>query len=118
MIMNTFSDWLNKQIQASNLTYSEISRRGGPSHARISQVVAGAKPGLEFCLSISQALHIPPERVFRQAGHLPPRIIGNNESDEILDYFQALSERNRKTVLALARTLHEQQTEYTIDEAD
>ena len=67
---------------------------------------------MEFCQDIARVLKVPPERVFRKAGHLPPRIIGNDEADELLDFFESLNERNRQTILSMAHTLHEQQAEY------
>ena len=113
MTSTEFSEWLAEEVTTRGWSYRELARRAGLSSGAISQVVTQKNfPGIEFCQGIARAFQIPPERVFRQAGHLPPRIIGNNESNEILDYFQALNTQNRQTLLALARTLHEQQSEY------
>jgi len=57
---------------------------------------------------------VPPERVFRKAGLLPPRVIGNayfEERDELMDYFEALEPQQRETALRIIRTLYEQQEE-------
>ena len=115
--MNEFSNWLLKEIKEAGLSYSEISRRGGPSHARISQVISSAKPGLDFCIGIAHVLNIPRKRVFRKAGFLPsrPHVIGE-QKEELDDYYEALSQADRGRLVAIAKTLHEQQTKYNADE--
>lgn len=67
-----FIDWLRKTISDSNLSYNEIGRRGGISHARISQVLAGENPGADFCIGIARGLALDPVTVLRIAGILPP----------------------------------------------
>lgn len=118
MANTDFSEWLLTEIESRGLSYSEVARRGGLSHARISQVISGSNPGADFCTSIARALDLPPERVFRIAGLLPPRIIGGEHPEQkaqLLDYFEALDERGRDTALAMLRTLYEQRGPYAAE---
>lgn len=59
-----FRDWLLDQIRTSGLSNSEIARRGGISHARISQVLRGEAPGEKFCRGIARAV-----TWMRRSGH-------------------------------------------------
>jgi len=66
-------------------------------------------------LGIARALGVPPERVFRKAGILPPHIIGDEDDErkgELLDYYESLTDERRDTALALVRTLYERQGPY------
>lgn len=112
-----FIDWLNTEINTRGWTSNELARRAELSSGAISLVLSGQRsPGPDFCLGIARALRIPPERVFRQAGLLPPYIIGDEDEKnehELIDYYRTLTPHNRNTILTLARALHEQQSEYT-----
>ena len=67
-----FIEWLTDKIRTGGLSYSELARRGGMSHARISQVMAGETPGADFCVKLARALGESPEYVLRLAGILDP----------------------------------------------
>lgn len=114
-----FATWLEKQIEKRGWSYREFSRRGELSSGAVSKVInRHSFPGPEFCHGVARALGVPPERVFRKAGLLPPHIIGDEAQDrknELLDYFEALDEQRRQTALALIRTLYEQQGPYAAE---
>lgn len=67
-----FTEWLTRKIRETGLSYSELARRGGMSHARISQVMGGETPGADFCVKLARALGESPEYVLRLAGILEP----------------------------------------------
>lgn len=73
-------------------------------------------PGPDFCNNIARALNVPPERVFRLAGLLPPVIIGQEQEQELLNYFNYLNSYDRHTILILARALHEKHADYQLDD--
>jgi transcriptional regulator with XRE-family HTH domain len=113
-----FSEWLTDRVEERGWSFRELSRRADLSSAVISQVVTRKSfPGLDFCLGISRALDIPPERVFRKAGYLParPRII-SEQKEELDDYYEALDQSDRDRLVAIAKTLHEQQESYDVGE--
>jgi len=66
-----FQDWLSEEIRKSGLSYSEIARRGGITHGRISQVIGGENPGMAFCAGIARGLNLPPDLVLEKAGIIP-----------------------------------------------
>lgn len=100
----TFSEWLQQKITESGLSQSEIARRGGTSHARISQVLAGEKPGASFCLAIARAFHLPPEYVLEKAGIVPPIPSTNDDTtlSELIEVARKLSPEKRQEVLKFA----------------
>lgn len=101
---NDFVTWLENEMDARGWTNSETARRAGVSASNISMTLSRTKfPGVEMCRGLARAFHIPPERVFRIAGILPPRVIGSEKNhEELLDYYDALSERNRRALIAMA----------------
>lgn len=101
---DSFSHWLLEEFEARGLSYSEVARRGGISHARISQVIGGDKPGKRFCKSIAKALDYPDVVVFRKAGILPPAQEEDAEYwQELRHYLGQLSYRDRIRVIQMVK---------------
>ena len=70
---STFIKWLSAEIDDRGWTLREMARRSDLTHVAISNVLNEVRnPGVEFCLKVARAFHVPPERVFRRAGLLPP----------------------------------------------
>ncbi len=117
--MTTFTEWLNERLENIGWSYNELARRAGLSSGGVSLVMTEARrPGPEFALGVARALRIPPERVFRKAGILPPRIIGGEDKErksELPDLYEALGDRDRNTALAVIRTLYEQRGPYVAE---
>jgi transcriptional regulator with XRE-family HTH domain len=99
----TFSKWLLEKIEESGWSYSEIGRRGHISHARISPVINGEKPGWDFCVAIARVFQVPPEEVFRRAGLLPFSHDMTSEEAEALHLFRQLGPVERKRILQSMR---------------
>ena len=100
-----FVDWLTGEIRQSGLSYSEIARRGGITHGRISQVMSGELPGANFCLGIARGLNLPPEEVMRRAGILPSLPPEVAEEREVIRIVRELSRQLRQSALAMLRGL-------------
>lgn len=101
-----FGEWLREKIDDSGMTYREIGRRAGFSHATISNIINGhRKPGIKFCRAIAKALVIPPDTVLRMAGLLPT--MADFEGDltfaELWDVVRNMSLEERIEVLAYAQ---------------
>jgi transcriptional regulator with XRE-family HTH domain len=103
----TFSKWLLEKIEDSGLSYSEIGRRGEISHARISQVIGGEKPGWDFCVAIARVFRVPPEEVFRRAGLLPANPNMTPEERELLHLYRQLGDEQQKMALRALRAWSE-----------
>lgn len=101
----TFNEWLLGKIRESSLSNSEIGRRGGISHARISQVLAGEAPGVDFCKAIARGLQLPPEEVLRMAGHLPAVPPEVEDEREMIGLYRRLDAPVRRSMLETMRSL-------------
>ena len=64
-------DWLNDQLEKTNLSQSEASRRAGLGPNAISEIINGRTPGLKVCVALADLFGFSPEYVLRLAGHLP-----------------------------------------------
>ncbi|WP_322792910.1 helix-turn-helix transcriptional regulator [Bellilinea sp.] len=69
-----FSDWLLNEINKRGWSQAELARRAGIPRQIISNYInrQREKPDSDVLVSISRALNLPPETVFRAAGLLPP----------------------------------------------
>ena len=113
-----FSNWLKEELKARGWNQSNLARRSNITSGQISRIISGTRGiGPDACHAIARALNIPSERVFRKAGFLPsrPHVIGE-QKEELDDYYEALSQADRGRLVAIAKTLHEQQTKYNADE--
>ena len=107
MANKTFAEWLLSELDERGLSYSEAARRGGISHARISQVISGGNPGPEFCLGVADALNLPALTVFQKAGLLPSESKTSSKGREALHLFEKLSLAQQELVLTQIRALVE-----------
>lgn len=100
-----FNEWLLTQIEESGLSYSEIGRRAGFSHARISQVVNGDPASAEFCIAIAKALMIPPTTALRRAGYLSPIGIDDEEWEGLRYSYEILTDDGKRYIRTTIRAL-------------
>jgi transcriptional regulator with XRE-family HTH domain len=122
----TFSEWLSKEIKDRGLSFAEVARRGGISHARISQVISGGeKAGADFCLGIARALNKSPYEILRRAELLPPEPEQSPGEADMLHNYRRLPKSKQQFVLDMMRgllgappqpTLTDSREQYTIEE--
>lgn len=69
-----FSGWLIEQMQARNLSQSDLARASGLTRQAISYYLSekSKSPDGDALTKIAHALHVSPIVVFRKAGLLPP----------------------------------------------
>jgi len=78
----TFGDWLMDKLNQKDWSQADLARRSGVSRTSISDIISGRRQvGKDLAVSVSEALALPLEEVFRAAGLLPSR----PDSDEIVD---------------------------------
>ena len=111
MTNDDFSLWLLREIEERGWSYSETARRGGISHARISQVIAGNNPGEEFCQAIARAFKIPVIEVMRRAGILEPLPAEPTRAQiaQLLECFDEMTIEERIEVLRYVRWVRERE---------
>lgn len=93
-----FSEWLQGEMTARDLSQSELARLAGVTRSAINGVVTGARgPGRDLCVGIARAFKIPPEEVFRIAGLLPPAK-SNDRVDRLIYQIEELDEEDQATI--------------------
>jgi len=106
-LMNEFISWLDEELNLRGWNDSNLAKRAKLSQSVISKARSGIRPiKWEACISIADALKMPPEIVLRKAGLLPENTSqqSNPEIDELAHLFQQLSADDRKHILSIART--------------
>lgn len=111
-MVDELASWIRREAETRGWSLREVARCAGVSHTAIINVANGrTRPGAHFCLRIAQALHVPPEEVYRRAGLLPPV---SAESAALLEanfLFAQLSDNEQETVLTMMRALAEKRHE-------
>lgn len=100
-----FSDWLLNEINKRGWSQAELARRAGISRQIISNYInrQREKPDSDVLVSISRALNLPAETVFRAAGLLPPVSEDTEYQEEFFHLLSQLSPQERQEILELLR---------------
>ena len=71
METKNFSDWLLEQLRANNMSQADLARASGLTPQAISNYINDPfrKPDTSAVIAIAGALKLPPDLVFRHAGH-------------------------------------------------
>ena len=85
-------DWLNEQLERTNLSQSEASRRAGLGPNAISEIINGRTPGLKVCVALAEFFGHSPEWVLRLAGHLPDRAPRDTQRAELRHKVERIAE--------------------------
>lgn len=103
--MDTFTNWLEEELQKREWKPAYLAHKAGISRGALSNILSGLRrPGHEVLNAIAQALSIPPEIVFRQAGILPESYLDGNE-DERPDFLLPTALARRASARAGVRCL-------------
>jgi transcriptional regulator with XRE-family HTH domain len=100
---NAFAAWLDAELAQRGWSYSQLARRAGLSHSMLSRLRAGAPPSWSACRLVAEALGLPPEEVFRQAGLMPPISSDQAEYEQFRHLLAQLSDEDRQELLEIAR---------------
>lgn len=99
-----FPQWLEEQLERKNWIQADLARASGITTAQIGRILNGARrAGPDACIAIADALNLPPDMVFRQAGLLPPKQEQPPEFEEINYILSNLPEEEREDILEYAR---------------
>ena len=86
------------------MSQHEFARVAGVSQGAIGNVIRGDRqPGARLCLSIANALKVPPEIVFRRAGLLPARGPRTEAAEQMLYLIEQLPPGEQAEILELLR---------------
>ncbi len=112
---SAFGRWLLDELDARRWSMRELARQTGVSESTISRIVSGKRnPSSALCRRMAEALRVPPERVFRQAGLLPNYPQESPRMKEALYLFRELPEDERRRILLIMRTLLEEQEQIRV----
>ncbi len=112
---SAFGKWLLKELDDRRWSMREFARRCEVSESTISRVVSGKRnPSSDLCRRMAEVLHLPPERIFREAGLLPRSAEESPGIKEALYLFRQLPEGERQRILLIMRTLLEEQERLSV----
>lgn len=112
---SAFGKWLLEELTDRRWSMREFARRCDVSESTISRVVSGKRnPSSELCRRMAKVLHLPPERIFREAGLLPRTDEDSPALKEALYLFRQLPEGERRRILLIMRTLLEEQEQLNV----
>lgn len=102
--------WLLEELAERRWSMREFARRCEVTESTISRIISGKRnPSSELCRTMSHVLRLPPERIFREAGLLPPALEHSPDIKEALYLFRELPEDEQLRILLIMRTLLEEQ---------
>jgi transcriptional regulator with XRE-family HTH domain len=100
--VNKFLAWLNIQLDAKGWSDYQLAKKAGIAHSVLSKARSGVRPiGWDACVSIAEALDLPPELVLQEAGHLPERKNAGPTLEEANFKLSKLPEWQQKMVLRM-----------------
>lgn len=106
--MNSFADWLLKQMIEKGWSQSELARSSGLTRSTISYYLSpkSKSPDETALRKISKALKLPPETIFRAAGLLPPQSPETELISRIVHLTSELPEEDQADILEYAQMRH------------
>ncbi len=112
---SAFGKWLLQELEDRRWSMREFARQCEVSESTISRVVSGKRnPSSDLCRRMANVLHLPPERIFREAGLLPRNPEDSPGIKEALYLFRQLPDGERRRILLIMRTLLEEQEQLDV----
>lgn len=100
-----FADWLESEMKKRAWRPSDLAKAAGLYQSTLGKVLNREREaGPDVCVSLADALKLPPEEVFRKAGLLP-ELPGPEDEwtyKQLLDYMRRLTPKERLGVLQYA----------------
>lgn len=108
--METFGEWLVKQLQRKNMTQSQLAHAAGVSRGTISNIINGHKGvGKDLMIAIATELRLPIDEVSRAVQGLPAAYINDPWVKEQTHKLNLLDDRNKDIAARLLDALLDQQ---------
>ncbi len=112
--MKTFGDWLENEMNNRGWRPVDLANKARISRGSLSNIINDLRrPGPDICRAIANALQVPPEKVFRQAGLLPPKPETDERLEKAMHLFQQLSPEKQQFVLDALQTWVERDEDST-----
>lgn len=106
-----FRDRLREQIDFLGLLDKEVAARAGISKRAIDSYVGsrGCMPSADIAVRIAQVLGVSVEYLITGKNSVPNENFSQMEAQKLLRTFTMLSQKDKKTVIALAEYLNNSQ---------
>lgn len=106
-----FRDRLREQIDFLGLLDKEVAARAGISKRAIDSYVGsrGCMPSADIAVRIAQVLGVSVEYLITGKNSVPNENFSQMEAQKLLRTFTVLSQKDKKTVIALAEYLNNSQ---------
>ena len=102
--MSKFGSWLQKELAERRISQTELAHAIRVTPAQVSRIISGERSASNDTLNkIAQVLKLPPELVYQEAGHLPPKTEDEKLIEQIIALTEGLSEESKKDIYEYAR---------------
>lgn len=103
--MSKFSEWLFQELNERGVSQSQLARGTGLTRQAISYYLSdkSKRPDDAALKDIAKFFKLPIEKIYREAGILPPKSKEDQEKEEILYEIQDLTPEEKLEVLAFIR---------------
>lgn len=81
----SFPDWLRSQLEERDWRQADLARRARIDTGLLSRIISGERlPSREVCVSISRAMDIPEQEVYRRAGLLSEKTALTERAERVM----------------------------------
>ena len=105
------AEWLTAQLVERNWSQNELARRAKISKGMVSGVLNGKQPGVKVCGALAFALGVHVDIVLEMAGYRPIEPSSTPDREEWKKLIDDLPDEQVKKLLAVARTLRDQEAQ-------
>lgn len=106
--MKKFGSWLVKELDARNMSQSDLARACKITTAQMSRIVSGERnAGVETLTNIAHALKFPVDFVFEKAGLLPPTSELSPTKRTVINLIKGFPDSDLEMVIALLKQREE-----------
>ena len=101
--METFSEWLVRELRVRNMSPAELSRTSGITQSALSRLISGSrKPNTDTIQAIAKGLKVNVEEIYEVCGILQHKsTIDDILTNRILEMVKGLQEDDKEDILSL-----------------
>jgi transcriptional regulator with XRE-family HTH domain len=104
--MEKFGLWLLEELDQRNMSQADLARACDITTAQISRIVSGERnAGTKSLTNIAQALKLPVDFVFEQAGLLPPNSDLSCTQRTLINFAKGLPDSDLELAIVLLEKL-------------
>jgi transcriptional regulator with XRE-family HTH domain len=109
--MTPLARWLWEELERRGLSAREAAIAAGLSHGSVSRFLSGRQASPASCRKLARYFDVPEEFVLHLAGHIKPPPDQDVFLKQMAQVTEGWTEDEKRTLVALARTLGRQREE-------